>query len=88
MPGIGHNDAPVASDQLRFVIERIETLEDERNVVSEYLKEVYLEAKSNGFDPKSIRKLVSIRKKDRDKVLEDKAMLELYAAAIGCLDLV
>lgn len=88
MPGIGHNDAPVASDQLRSVIERIETLEDERNVVSEYLKEVYSEAKSNGFDPKSIRKLVSIRKKDRDKVLEDKAMLELYAAAIGCLDLV
>ncbi len=88
MPGIGHNDAPVASDQLRSVMERIETLEDERNVVSEYLKEVYSEAKSNGFDPKSIRKLVSIRKKDRDKVLEDKAMLELYAAAIGCLDLV
>jgi len=88
MPDVGHNGAPVASDQLRSIIERIETLEDEKAVAAEYIKEVYAEAKGNGFDIKSLRKLVSLRKKDRAKLLEDKAMLELYAAALGCLDLV
>ena len=88
MPDVGHNGAPVASDQLRSIIERVETLEDEKAVAAEYIKEVYAEAKGNGFDTKSLRKLVSLRKKDRTKLLEDKAMLELYAAALGCLDLV
>ena len=88
MPDVGHNGPPVASDQLRSIIERVETLEDEKAVAAEYITEVYAEAKSNGFDTKSLRKLVSLRKKDRTKLLEDKAMLELYAAALGCLDLV
>tara|TARA_R110000868_G_scaffold57106_4_gene176613 strand:+ start:713 stop:979 length:267 start_codon:yes stop_codon:yes gene_type:complete len=88
MPDVGHNGPPIASDQLRSIIERVETLEDEKAVAAEYIKEVYAEAKGNGFDTKSLRKLVSLRKKDRTKLLEDKAMLELYAAAMGCLDLV
>lgn len=88
MPDVGHNGPPVASDQLRSIIERVETLEDEKAVAAEYINEVYAEAKGNGFDTKSLRKLVSLRKKDRTKLLEDKAMLELYAAAMGCLDLV
>ena len=88
MPDVGHNGPPVASDQLRSIIERVETLEDEKAVAAEYINEVYAEAKGNGFDTKSLRKLVSLRKKDRTKLLEDKAMLELYAAALGCLDLV
>ena len=88
MPDVGHNGPPIASDQLRSIIERVETLEDEKAVAAEYINEVYAEAKSNGFDTKSLRKLVSLRKKDRTKLLEDKAMLELYAAAMGCLDLV
>jgi len=88
MPDVGHNGPPIASDQLRSIIERVETLEDEKAAVAEYIKEVYAEAKGNGFDTKSLRKLVSLRKKDRTKLLEDKAMLELYAAALGCLDLV
>jgi uncharacterized protein (UPF0335 family) len=88
MPDVGHNGPPVASDQLRSIIERVETLEDEKAVAAEYINEVYAEAKGNGFDTKSLRKLVALRKKDRTKLLEDKAMLELYAAALGCLDLV
>jgi uncharacterized protein (UPF0335 family) len=88
MPDVGHNGPPVASDQLRSIIERVETLEDEKAVAAEYINEVYAEAKGSGFDTKSLRKLVSLRKKDRTKLLEDKAMLELYAAAMGCLDLV
>lgn len=88
MPDVGHNGPPVASDQLRSIIERVETLEDEKAVAAEYINEVYAEAKGNGFDTKSLRKLVALRKKDRTKLLEDKAMLELYAAAMGCLDLV
>ena len=88
MPDVGHNGPPVASDQLRSIIERVETLEDEKAVAAEYINEVYAEAKGNGFDTKSLRKLVALRKKDRTKLLEDKAVLELYAAALGCLDLV
>tara|TARA_R110002126_G_scaffold124657_1_gene266792 strand:- start:57 stop:323 length:267 start_codon:yes stop_codon:yes gene_type:complete len=88
MPDVGHNGPPIASDQLRSIIERVETLEDEKAVAAEYINEVYAEAKGSGFDTKSLRKLVSLRKKDRTKLLEDKAMLELYAAAMGCLDLV
>lgn len=83
---IGHNS--VASDQLRSVIERVERLEQEKVDLMEDIKAVYSEAKGNGFDTKAIKKLVSLRKKDRSKLAEDKAMLELYAAALGCLDLV
>ena len=88
MPDVGHNGPPIASDQLRSIIERVETLEDEKAVAAEYINEVYAEAKGSGFDTKSLRKLFALRKKDRTKLLEDKAMLELYAAAMGCLDLV
>jgi len=88
MPDVGHNGGPVASELLRSIIERVETLEEEKSVAAEYIKEVYSEAKGNGFSVPSLRKLVSLRKKDRTKLLEDKALLELYAAAIGCLDLV
>jgi uncharacterized protein (UPF0335 family) len=82
----GHNS--VAGDQLRAVLERLENLDDERGAIVEGMKAIYSEAKGNGFDTKAIRKLVSLRKMDRNKLAEDKAMLELYAAALGCLDLV
>jgi uncharacterized protein (UPF0335 family) len=52
------------------------------------MKEVFSEAKGEGFDTKAIRKLLALRKQDRNKLAEDRAMLELYAAAIGCLDLI
>jgi uncharacterized protein (UPF0335 family) len=84
---IGHN-TPTAPDQLRSIIERIERLEEDKSEVAADIKEVYAEAKGNGFDTKALRKLVALRKKDRDKVLEERAILELYANALGCADLI
>ncbi|MCA3573086.1 MAG: DUF2312 domain-containing protein [Aestuariivirga sp.] len=84
---IGHN-TPTAPDQLRSIIERIERLEEDKSQVAADIKEVYAEAKGNGFDTRTLRKLVALRKKDRDKVLEERAMLELYANALGCADLI
>jgi uncharacterized protein (UPF0335 family) len=86
MADIGHNS--VAGGQLRTILERIDKLADEKAALMEDMKYVYTEAKGNGFDTKAIRKLVSLRRADRGKLLEDKAMLELYASALGCLDLV
>jgi uncharacterized protein (UPF0335 family) len=83
---MGHNS--VAGDRLRTILERIERLEEDKASVTTDIKEVYAEAKGDGFDAKAIRKIVALRKQDRTKLAEDKAMLELYAAALGCLDLV
>lgn len=88
MPDVGHNGPPVASDRLRALVDRLETLDDERLAVVEAMKTIYSEAKGDGFDTKAIRKLIALRRQDRGKLLSDKAVLELYASAIGCLDLV
>lgn len=82
----GHNS--VAPSQLQSIIERLERLGEEKDAIAADTKEVYAEAKGNGFDTKAIRKLVAIRKKDAAKLQEEKAVLELYAAALGCADLV
>lgn len=82
----GHNS--VAPSQLQSIIERLERLGEEKDAIAADTKEVYAEAKGNGFDTKAIRKLVVIRKKDAAKLQEEKAVLELYAAALGCADLV
>lgn len=90
--GVGHNSGDVlnssAQTQLKSILERIETLDDEKDAISEHIKEVYAESKGNGFDNKVLRKIVALRKKDRSKVLEEKAILELYAHALGIEDLV
>ena len=94
MAGAGHNGPPgdvlnsSAQSQLKSILERIETLDDEKDAISEHIKEVYAESKGNGFDNKVLRKIVALRKKDRNKVLEEKAVLELYAHALGIEDLV
>lgn len=80
---IGHNS--VAGDQLRSIIERIERLEEERRELAEDVKSIYREAKSNGFDAKAIRKIVSLRKKDAEERREEEAILELYMHAIGMI---
>jgi uncharacterized protein (UPF0335 family) len=77
-----------AQSQLKSILERIERLDDEKDAISEHIKEVYAEAKGNGFSLAPIRKIVALRKKDRSKVLEEKAILELYAHALGIEDLV
>jgi uncharacterized protein (UPF0335 family) len=69
--------------QLRGIIERIETLEREKSEIAEQVKEVYAEAKGNGFDPKILRMVVRLRKKTADERAEAEAMLDLYLQALG-----
>lgn len=73
----------VAADQLKAFIERIERLEEEKAGISQDIKDVYAEAKANGFDAKAMRKIISLRKKDHEERQEEEAMLELYMQALG-----
>ena len=72
-----------AQGQLKSIIERIERLEVEKAEVTEQIKEVFAEAKGNGFDVKILRKVIRIRKQDRAKRQEEEALLDLYLSAIG-----
>ena len=72
-----------AQGQLKSIIERVERLEQEKAEIAEQVKEVFAEAKGNGFDVKIIRKVIRIRKQDRAKRQEEDAILDLYLAAIG-----
>jgi uncharacterized protein (UPF0335 family) len=72
-----------AQGQLKSIIERIERLEVEKAEVAEQIKEVFAEAKGNGFDVKILRKVVRLRKQDRAKRQEEDAILDLYLAALG-----
>ena len=72
-----------AQGQLKSVIERIERLEQEKSEIAEQIKEVFAEAKGNGFDVKILRKVVRIRKQDRAKRLEEESILDTYLAAMG-----
>ncbi len=73
----------VAADQLKTIVERIERLEEEKKSIAEDIKDVYGEAKANGFDVKVLRKIVTLRKQDHDKRMEEEAILELYKQALG-----
>jgi uncharacterized protein (UPF0335 family) len=75
----------IHSSQLRSIIERIERLEEEKKEVAEQIKEVYAEAKGNGFDSKILRKVISLRKKSAEDRSEEEAMLDLYLQALGML---
>lgn len=80
---IGHNS--VAGDQLRSVIERIEKLEDDKKSIADDIKDIYAEAKGNGFDVKALRAIVRRRKADQQKLAEQEAIIETYMAALGDL---
>ena len=73
----------VAQDQLRAFVERIERMEEEKKAIADDLKEIYAEAKGNGFDTKVLRQVIRIRKQDRSERLEQEAILELYMSALG-----
>lgn len=73
----------VAGQRLISVIERIERLEEEKAALMEDIKEVYAEAKGVGYDVKTIRKIISLRKMDSEKRRESDQLLDLYKAAIG-----
>jgi len=76
----------VSRDQLRSFIERIERLEEEKKTIADDIKDVYGEAKGTGFDTKVLRKLISIRKQDRDERAEQEAILDMYMIALGMVD--
>jgi uncharacterized protein (UPF0335 family) len=86
MSDAGHNS--VSAEQLKSIVDRIQHLDSEAQAVKDDMKEVYAEAKGNGFDVKTIRTIVKLLKKDKAKLQEEKAILELYASAMGYLDLV
>ena len=79
------SDPMVARDQLKSVVERIERLEEEKKAIADDIRDVYAEAKANGFDTKVLRQVVSLRKKDLTERQEEEAVRDLYLAALGML---
>ena len=77
------NTGGVAQDQLRSVVERIERLEEEKAAIANDIKEVYAEAKGNGFDTKTLREVIRKRKQDKAERQEQESILELYMHALG-----
>lgn len=73
----------VAGEQLRAFIERIERLEEEKQALADDIKDVYAEAKGNGFDVKILRQVVRLRKQETNERLEQEAVLDLYLQALG-----
>jgi uncharacterized protein (UPF0335 family) len=74
-----------ARDQLKAIIERIERLEEEKKATSDDIRDVYAEAKGNGFDVKALRAIIRMRKMDGDERREQEAVLETYMHALGML---
>jgi uncharacterized protein (UPF0335 family) len=74
-----------AKDQLKAFIERIERLEEEKKAISDDIRDVYAEAKGNGFDVKALRTIVRLRKQDVDERKEQETILETYMHALGML---
>lgn len=73
----------VTADELRQFIERYERLDAEKSELADLQKEVMAEAKGRGYDTKVIRKIIGLRKRDRDDIAEEEAILEMYLAALG-----
>ena len=73
----------VAADRLRSFIERVERMEEELDGIKHDIKEIYAEAKGEGYDTKVIRQIIKRRKRDRAEIMEEEAILELYLSALG-----
>jgi len=76
-------DGTVAADQLRLFIERVERLEEEKKGITDDIKDVYAEAKANGYDTKTMRKVVALRRLETHVRQEADALLDTYRAALG-----
>ena len=85
MAEAGHNSGSyrVTAEQLRQFVERVEQLEAEKRDIADAIKEVFAEAKGSGYDAKVLRKLVALRKRDKDDIAEEWAILEMYGQALG-----
>ncbi|WP_108893724.1 DUF2312 domain-containing protein [Palleronia abyssalis] len=73
----------VTADELRQFIERFERLEQEKKDIADAQKEVMAEAKGRGYDTKVMRKIIAMRKRDKDDIAEEEAVLEMYMEALG-----
>lgn len=73
----------IAAAQLKSIVERVERLEEEKKALSDDIRDVYAEAKANGFDTKTLRAVVRMRKQDRAEREEQAALLDLYLHALG-----
>jgi uncharacterized protein (UPF0335 family) len=78
-------ETEMTNNQLVSIVERIEKLEDDRALLTADVKEIYSEAKSNGFDPKIIKKIIAMRKKDAEEREREEDLLQSYMAALGML---
>jgi uncharacterized protein (UPF0335 family) len=81
MPDVGG----VAGERLKSFIERVERLEEEKRALAQDIKEVYAEAKGVGFDTKTMRQIVKLRKMDQEEVDEQEALLDVYKRALGMI---
>ncbi len=75
-----------AKDHLKAFVERIERLEEEKKAIADDIRDVYSEAKANGFDVKALRAIVRLRKQDADERREQETILETYMHALGMLN--
>ena len=85
MSEVRHNSG-VAVQELRSNVNRVERLEDEIADWRLSIKDVYAEAKARGYDVKALRKVIAMRRKDRAKLAEEQAMIDLYAGALGVFE--
>ncbi|MBV1704586.1 MAG: DUF2312 domain-containing protein [Hyphomicrobiales bacterium] len=77
------NAGTLNAGHLRAFIERIEKLDEEKRAIAEDIKEVYAEAKGTGYDAKVMRKIVALRRRDKDERREEEEILDLYLNALG-----
>lgn len=93
MSGLGHNSqdetvhrlTEAAKEKLRLTIERIETLDEEKQEVADQIKDVFAEAKAMGYDVRALRAVIKLRKQDRQEREEREAVLETYLIALGMM---
>jgi len=83
MDNTNENSYRVAAEELRSFVERYERLAVEKQDIAETQKEVLAEAKSRGYDTKTIRKIIALRKRDQNDISEEEAILEMYKEALG-----
>ncbi|HEV2303608.1 MAG TPA: DUF2312 domain-containing protein, partial [Stellaceae bacterium] len=81
MPEVGG----IAGERLRAFVERIERLEEEKRTLAADIKEVYAEAKGSGFDTRTMRQVIRLRRMDKDDVDEQETLLDIYKRALGML---
>ena len=85
MTKVGSNSGSVSGDELKSIVERIERLEEEKQGISDDIKDVYTEAKGRGYDAKVLRRVIAARKMDANERQTQAEVFDLYLAALGML---